>query len=192
MKRFVFLILLIPFGFSAHAQDYTNLLHPIADKIWRAWYVYNKNPLSMTDQLFFLQCFPKTKDDFIFTFDPDDKKQLYKPSGDFIQAFEDIGKTLPDSVLKLGIQICKQMKWAAGVSERFQHAMLTVAANNPVKFVDWAYTLKRKELAAAITYLADVESTPECAVYKKLISNLHEVGAYNLEGMLQRARTYSH
>lgn len=192
MRKFVLAALVILLSITAYGQDYTNPLHPVADKVWRGYFVYNKNRLSMTDMLFFLQCFPKSKDDFIFTFDPDDKKQLYKVSDDYILALEEIGKVLPDSVLKTGLAICKQMKWSAGVSERFQHAILTVAADNPVIFVDQAYMLKRKEMEAAISYLADVETKPECAIYQKLIANLHEVGAYNIEGMLQRAKTHTH
>jgi hypothetical protein len=109
-----------------------------------------------------------------------------------INALEQIGMIIPDSVLKIGLGICRKMKWSYGVSEKFQHAILAVAANYPVKFVDCIYMLRRKDRDAAIAYLADVEAKPDCAVLNKLINNLHDVGAYNLEGMLQRARVYTH
>jgi hypothetical protein len=197
MKNVVLAILLIICCFSAKAQyappiDWPDSATKYTEKVGAAYHIYNKNRLSMSDMLYYLQVFPKTKDDFIFTFDPDDKKQLYPVYEEHIDALEQIGMIIPDSVLKIGLGICKKMNWSYGVSEKFQHAILAVAANNPVKFVDQAYMLRRKELDAAIRYLADVEAKPDCAVLNKLIDNLHEVGAYNLEGMLQRARVYTH
>lgn len=196
MKNVVLIILLFA-SCMAKAQyappvDWPDSATKYTEKVGAAYSIYNKNRLSMSDMLYYLQVFPKTKDDFIFTFDPDDQKQLFPVYEAHLDALEQIGRTLPDSVLKIGLGICKKMNWSYGVSDKFQHAILTTAANNPVLFVDAAYSLRRKDMEAAITYLADVESKPDCAVFNKLIANLHEVGAYNLEGMLQRARTYTH
>lgn len=192
MRSIFIIILSVVCGFNATAQDVHNPLIPDAEKVWRSYQVLEKNKLAIIQQLDYLNNFPKTKDIFIAVFDPDDRKQLYYIYNDYLTAFEEAGKVLPDSVLKTGLAICKQMKWSSGVSDRFQHAVLVVAADNPEIFVEQAYKLKRKELDAAITYLADVESNPLCAIYQKLIANLHEVGAYNLEGMLQRAKVSTH
>ncbi len=187
--RHILWILFIAIGSTiAHAQDVKNPLIPPADRVWRSYQILEKNRLAIIQQLDFLNNFPKTKQVFIDVFDPDDRKQLYYVYDQYLTAFQDAGKMLPDSVLKIGVGICKDMKWSSGVSDKLQHAVLTVAAEHPEIFVEQAYKLKRKELEALIDYLADVESNPLCAIYQKLIANLHEVGAYNLEGMLTRAK----
>lgn len=197
MKNIVLVILFFAFGFSASGQEiWFDSLSRYSQKVYAAYHIYNKNRLSVIDMTYYLQVFPKTKDDFIFTFDPDERdyrqKELFRVANDYVDALEQIGKVMPDSVLKIGLGICKQMKWSYGVSEKFQHAILSVAANNPVLFVNYAYMLKRRDREKAMAYLADIESKPECAVYAKLIDALHEVGAYNLEGLLQRSRTFTH
>jgi hypothetical protein len=185
--RHILWILFIAIGSTiAHAQDVKNPLIPPAERVWHSYQILEKNRLAIIQQLDFLNNFPKTKQVFIDVFDPDDRKQLYYVYDQYLTAFQDAGKMLP--VLKIGVGICKDMKWSSGVSDKLQHAVLNVAADHPEIFVEQAYRLKRKELEALIDYLADVESNPLCAIYQKLIANLHDVGAYNLEGMLTRAK----
>jgi len=187
--RHLLLILFIAIGCTAAvAQDVHNPLIPPAERVWRSYQILEKNRLAIIQQIDFLNNFPKNKQVFIDVFDPDDRKQLYYVYDIYLTAFEDAGKMIPDSVIKTGIGICKDMKWSSGVSDKLQHAVLRVAADNPEIFVEQAYKLKNKELEKLIDYLADVESNPLCAIYQKLIANLHEAGAYNLEGMLTRAK----
>ncbi|OSZ78982.1 hypothetical protein CAP35_12250 [Chitinophagaceae bacterium IBVUCB1] len=192
MRHLLYIFLLIAGCLPARAQDVHNPLIPPADRVWRSYQILEKNKLAIIQQLDFINNFPKTKDDFVAVFDPDDRKQLHYVYDTYLTALEEAGKVLPDSVLKTGIGICKQMKWASGVSDRLQHVVLVVAADNPEIFVEQAYKLKRKELEALIQYLADVESNPLCAIYQKLLKNLHDAGAYNIEGMLLRARGSGH
>ncbi len=189
----VYALLLVLCAYTrTYAQDFREVLVPEAEKVRNAYLVLEKNRLAVSQQILFLQAFPDTKDKFIRVFDRDDKKQLHKQSRDYIDAVEKAGDILPDSVLKVTLGIAKQMRWSPGVSDQLQHTILIVAANHPEIFVERAYMLKRKELDGLIAYLSDVESNPLCAIYQKLIANLHEVGAYNLEGMLQRAKVSTH
>lgn len=191
--RYVLYIWLMAWGcLPALAQDVKNPLIPDAEKVWKSYQILDKNRLAIIQQFDYLNSFPKTKDVFVAVFDPDDRKQLHYIYEPYLTALEEAGKVLPDSVLKIGIGICKDMKWSSGVSDRLQHAVLVVAADHPEIFVEQAYKLKKKELEALIQYLADVESNPLCAIYQKLLKNLHEVGAYNIEGKLLRAKGSGH
>ncbi|MBS1774397.1 MAG: hypothetical protein JST82_16185 [Bacteroidetes bacterium] len=192
-------ILLVCFCFcfySASAQTEAKAkLHPVipfAEKLQLSYEFLMKNPLAIASQIDFLEHFPKTKDDFITVFNPDDYKELYNVSHKYIAAFKMIGDKLPDSVLKIGFAIGNQLEWSSGPSDELQHALLTIASNHIEAFVDQIYKLKKKEIDGLVHYLADVEYNPQCSIYNDLVKNLQEAGAYNIAGKLVRDRRFTH
>lgn len=191
-KMYLFFFLFIS-SIGIYAQHITpEPLRTDAERLSLAYEVLMKNKLATNSQLLYLQRFPKTKDDFIAIFDPDDGKQLHKVSHQYIEAFKEIASNFPDSVLRIGLGISKQMKWATGPSEDLQQAILEIGASHPESFVNEIYLLKKKEIAPTVSYLADVEQNPLCSLYKDLIKNLQDIGAYNISGRLVRSKGQSH
>ncbi len=163
-----------------------------AKKVEQAYEIVLKNPRAIISQMQYLEAFPKDKDTFIAVFNPDDNKQLYSVSTEHIALLQTIAGILPDSVLRIGLGICKTAKWSSGPVDKLQHMMLSVAAANPESFVNEIYLLKRKEREAAAAFLAEVESNPPCPEYKALTDTLQKIGAHNIAGLLTRSKVNTH
>lgn len=139
------------------------------------------------NQLYFINCFPGTKDKFIRTFGPNSYDQLYPQYIPYLEAYKKYGQMYPKPALLKAMDISKGLVWSGGPVAAMHDIVLTLAAQNPALFADSLATLKQKEQKAIIFFMADTIGPEPYPAFQSLLDALVAINRAELRDKLWAA-----
>jgi hypothetical protein len=136
------------------------------------------------NQLYFIHCFPATKDKFIRTFGPNSYDQLYPQYVSYLEAYKKYGIMYPKPALLKAMDISKGLVWSGGPVAAMHDIVLTLAAQNPALFADSLATMRHKEQRAIIMFMADTINPEPFPAFQSLLDALVAINRNDLRDKL--------
>jgi hypothetical protein len=185
MHRITILCFLL-LSVCCHAQQ--QKLSPEAEKIKKAYEWLMKQPNLPENQLYYLEVFPATKDEYIKIFAPHTLDELYFNAPAYLSKFRELANMYPKQVLPKGIAIGKDLVYAQDPAETMQRTIMEMANHDTRTFAAAVHKLKRKEQTGLIRFLADVPDHNNYPEYQKLINRLEKADETKIADMLVAER----
>lgn len=139
------------------------------------------------NQLYFITCFPGTKDKFIRTFGPNSYDQLYPQYLQYLEAYKKYGQMYPKPALLKAMDISKGLVWSGGPVAAMHDILLTLSAQNPALFADSLATMRNKEQKAIIMFMADTINPEPFPEFRLLLDALVAINRNDLRDKLWAA-----
>ncbi len=179
----IFLILLC-FHLSSTAQG----LSTESKQIQTAWNELKNDATSKQKQVHYIEAFPKNASQFKAVFDPDNFKELYKDSYQYIETFLSLSKVYPIDVINKSLDIGKELIWEADAAGQIQNGIVELGNEHTRLFANKVKSLTLNQRKHLITFLADVENHKAYTIYQQLIVSLKRINEAELSSQFVKAR----
>lgn len=139
------------------------------------------------NQLYYIECFPGTKDKFIKTLGPNSYDQLFPQYIQYLEAYKKYGSMYPRVALPKVLTISKGLVWSGGPVAMMHDIALALATENPGMFADSLATMRKKDQNAVILFMADTMNPEPFPQFQLLLTALDNAGKADLRKRLSEA-----